>query len=175
MAKANIQDLINEAKNKVGEQKPNKVDVGKHSILINDKVYTIKPLAWEDGMDLWESMMKTVLPSVGTGVDGIFGSNEFADKSTFAEMMIHFSHNLSGSTMRIYSAELLKDAQVDGKPLVPNEEFSANYGAWLQLFVFAVKENFQSFFTGGWSQGIGTLMEMLQSLQPQDSDEQPSE
>lgn len=172
MAKPNIQDLIKEAQNKTGTAKPDKVDVGKHSILLNDKVYTIKPLPWAEGMDLWESMMKTLLPSVGTGIDGIFNSNEFSDKSTFAEMMLHLGHNLSGSTMRIYSVELFQEAKVDGQPLDPNVEFSANYGAWLQLFVFAVKENFQSFFTEGWSQGINTLMEMLKSLQDKDSSEE---
>lgn len=133
----------------------------KGSIVINDKVYKIVPLPWEEGIELWEDMMKVVLPSIGSGLDRLQHDEFSGSPTTFTEACINLSHNLDGHTLRVYSQAMFDGATVDGEPLDVNKEFTANYGAWRKLFVFALKENFESFFVEGWAGMLDKVMGLL--------------
>lgn len=153
------------------EQKDEKGN-GKHSITLNDKVYKLKLLPFDEGMNLWEHIMRKLLPSVGSGLDRL-SHNEVLDGSptTFTEAMIHLSNNLDGSTFRNFSYVLFDGATVDGEPININAEFSGNYGVWKKLFAFAIKENYSSLFTEGWANGLQDVMALVSPMMAQQDTE----
>lgn len=128
--------------------------VVKNTINIDGKVYKIKPLIWEEGIELWEDIAKRCLPSIGSGFDRFQHDELDGSPTTFTEAAINLSRNLDGFRLKTYSQALFDGATVDGEPLDLNKEFTANYGAWRKLFAFAMKENFQSFFDQGWITGM---------------------
>lgn len=168
---ANINDLVKKSADQVNG-KQEETFAAKHSITINEKIYKVKLLSFEDGIDLWENIMQKLLPSVGSGLDRL-SHNEILDGSptTFTEAMIHLSKNLDGETFKHYSFALFDGATVNGEALNLNEEFSGNYGAWKTLFAFALKENFGSFFTDGWADGLQDVMAMVSPMMAQPASE----
>ena len=158
----NINDLAKKIEETV------EVELATNTIVISGKTYKIKPLKWEDGIDLWEFILKKLLPSIGNGLDRL-QYDEALDGSptTFAEACINLSRNLDGNTFKLLSISLFSGATVDGKPLDINEEFTANYNSWRKLFIFALKENFSSFFDEGWTQGLTSITTMLAPMMSQ--------
>lgn len=143
----------------------------KNTITLNDKIYKIKLLEWEDGIDLWENILKKLLPSVGAGLDRM-QHDPIMDGSptTFSDALIYLSRNLDGNTLKSYSQVLFSGATVDGEPLNVNKEFTGNYGSWKKLFVFALTENFSSFFEEGWLDGMSDLMAVVTPAMSQPSE-----
>lgn len=168
-----ITEVAKKAKQKVSEDKePVKV---KGSINIDNKIYNIKKLQWEDGVDLWEDMMKRGLPSIGSCLDRLQHDELDGSPTTFTEALINLSRNLEGSTLRSYSVVLFEDATVDGVEFDLNEEFTGNYGAWRKLLVFALKENFESFFDKDLVQGMTTkVQEWLKEVTKESNPSTPS-
>lgn len=161
----NINDLAKKIEETV------EVELAKNTIVISGKTYKIKPLKWEDGIDLWEFILKKLLPSIGSGFDRL-QHDDVVDGSptTFTQACLHLSRNLDGNTFKLISMTLFDGATVDNKPLDLNEEFTANYNAWRKLLVFALKENFSSFFEEGWTQGLTSLTAMLTPMMSQESE-----
>lgn len=156
MSSANINDLMRKVSDSVDAVE------AKNTITINDKLFKIKLLSFEDGIDLWENILKKLLPSVGAGLDRLQHDTVMdGSPTTFSDALIYLSRNLDGNTLKSYSTVLLHEATVDGEPLNINKEFTGNYGAWKKLFVFALTENFSSFFEEGWTDGIADLMAVV--------------
>lgn len=156
----NINDIAKKAVEEVnGSKEPEGV---KCTLVIDGKTYKIKQLSWADGMDLWEHIMKKIMPSVGSGLDRL-QHNEILDGSptTFTEAFIHLSHNLDGDTLKNYSLVLFNGATVDGEPLDLNKQTTEFLGVWKKLFVFALKENFKHLFQDGWETGLTEMMSMV--------------
>lgn len=145
----------------------------KNSIEIDGKVYKIDLLKAGDGIELWEELMKIVLPSVGSGLDALRSSgqrDELFDgpSTTITEIMIHLSNKLDGTRLKWVSDELLGDMTCDGVPVDFDEHFKGNYGTWLKLIRFALTENFSSFFADGWVQEIMGTMDRVMPAEPED-------
>lgn len=156
----NINELARKAQEEVTGEKESSST--KQTININGKVYKIKLLSWEDSIDLWEHIMKKVMPSVGAGLDRL-QHNELLDGSptTFTEGFIHLSRNLDGDTFKNFSMVLFEGATVDGEPLKLSEQTSEFLSTWKKLFVFSLKENFKGFFEEGWETGLTDMMTMV--------------
>lgn len=152
----NINDLMKKVSDTVDAVE------AKNTKTINDKVYKIKLLRFEDGIDLWENILKKLMPSLGSGLDRMQHDSILdGSPTTFTDALIHLSKNLDGNTLKNYSFVLFNGATVDGKPLDVNVEFTGNYSAWKKLFTFALTENFSSFFEEGWSDGMSDLMAVV--------------
>ena len=144
----------------------------KNSTTINGKLYKVVPLMAEDGLIVWENLLALLGPSIGVGIDS-FNHNEIIDGSptTFSEAILLLQRKLDGTQLVNYSREMLVGLQCDGDEVDWNKHFSANYGDWVQVIIFAMKENFQTFFT---ESGFGlNLQEMMSKVlpQPQSSNE----
>lgn len=139
-----------------------KQDLAKNTIDIKGEIYKIDLLDADDGLDLWENLMKVVLPSVGTGLDSMQHDPVLdGSPTTFTEAMSHLSNKLDGQTLKKISVVLLTDMEVDGKKVNWVEHFKGNYGAWRKVVKFALQENFSSFFEDGWVDGVQDLMAMV--------------
>lgn len=139
-----------------------KQDITKNTIEIKGEIYKIDLLDADDGLDLWENLMKVVLPSVGTGLDSMQHDPVLdGSPTTFTEAMSHLSNKLDGQTLKKISVVLLTNMEVDGKKVNWSEHFKGNYGSWRKVVKFALQENFSSFFEDGWVGGIQDLMAMV--------------
>lgn len=169
----NINDLTRKAVEEVSgtkadeikpkNKKETKSGLVKNTIVLKGKTYKVTPLDFLDGIDLWENILQKLLPSAGSGIDGMRGEALDADK-TFTEVFTNLARNLDGETLKNYSLVLLSGCSVDGEPMDINKEFSGNYSTWLKLFVFALKENFGSFFEEGWGDEAANIVAMVGSL-----------
>lgn len=142
------------------------------TITVKDRVYKIKKMDADDGLNLWEYILQRLLPSIGTGLDVMQGENDpFQAATTFSEAMMHLSNKLDGNSFKLISHAVLEGAEVNGEPMNFKEEFAGNYGAWRKVLAFALQENFKSFFEEGWATGLKDLMAMVspqfQSSQPE--------
>jgi hypothetical protein len=139
-----------------------KQELTKNTIEIDGVSYKIDLLNAEDGLDLWENLMKVILPSVGTGLDSM-QHDPIIDGSptTFTEAMSHLSNRLDGQTLKRVSISLLTDMEVNGSKVNWSDHFKGNYGTWRKVVKFALKENFSSFFEDGWVDGVQDLMTMV--------------
>jgi len=173
---ASINEVVNKEEKTLDEVVNKESKDLKHTIELKGKTFKIELLNGEDGLDLFEYLNKKLLPSVGSGVDGMFGnSGDFLGTTqTFETAFSNFSRNLEGDTMKKVSKNLLQNCTVDGKPLDFAEEFKGEYGVWRQLVMFALKENFGSFFEFDWGEHLGTLATMLMPLQSGSSTSQES-
>lgn len=133
-----------------------------NTIVVKDKTYKIKPLKWGDAIDLWENILKVILPSLGSGADFMMqadGESEVNIDSVFSKAAMQLSKNLNGNSLSNFSRVLLHGATVDGVVFDIEKEFTQNYAAWLKVFVFALKVNYSSFF----AEGLG-VMDVVKTL-----------
>lgn len=146
--------------------------LAENCIKINGKVYKIVPLpAITRGLPLWESNIKKLIPSVGSLLDR-FQHDEFSGSpTTFTEAMINLANNLDGTTLMNLSLELFDGATVDGELFDPDVEFAGNYGAWRQLLLFALTENYSSFFPEGWAAKIVSMVTEMLNMGQMESEE----
>jgi len=138
----------------------------KNSTVINGRTYKVVPLMAEEGLIVWENLLALLGPSIGVGIDS-FNHNEIIDGSptTFSEAILVLQRKLDGSQLVNYSRELLTGLQCDGEEVDWNKHFSANYGDWTQVILFAMKENFQTFLT---ESGLGlNLQDLMNKVLPQ--------
>lgn len=132
----------------------------KRTIVIDDKTYKIKELPIKIGLEMLEDLTKRFLPSIGSILDLTQHDQYDGSPKPFSEAFSNLSKNLDGNTMYLYSVDLFDGATVDGEPL-DIEDFAANYGVWRKLFLFALQENFSSFFVDGWAT---TISEKLKGM-----------
>lgn len=134
----------------------------KNTITIRDKKFKIELLPSEEGLELWEYLMKKLLPSVGTGLDSMQHDSVMdGSPKTFSQAFGLLAEKLSGKDLKEISKNLFQGATVDGKPLDFNEQFKGNYGSWKSLLTFALKENFGSFFEEGWGDSLTGLVSLV--------------
>ena len=157
-----IADLAKKAVEDVEGKKEIPTANTKYTLEVDGKFYKIKPLSWADGTDLWEDILKKIMPSVGSGLDRL-QHNEILDGSptTFTEAFIHLSRNLDGNTFKHYSMVLFEGATVDGEPLKLENQTTEFMGVWKKLFAFALKENFKHLFQDGWETGLTEMVSMV--------------
>ena len=134
--------------------------LGKNTIQIKGDTYKIKLLSFEYGITVWEDIMKRLLPSIGNGLDQLQHNELDGNPNTFVYALTNISRQLDGEVLVRYSRALFEGATVNGEKLDINR-FTGNYGTWKKLFMFAIKENFSSFFEEGWTDSISNLTAML--------------
>lgn len=160
-----VQGIVNDVKE----------EAVKNTITIKDQVYKVKLLDADDGIDTWEFIMQKLLPSVGSGLDGMNHDDILhGAPTTFSEVMLHLSKQLDGNTLKALSLTVLEGLTVDGSPVEFKEHFKGNYGTWTKVLKFALQENFSSFFDEGWENMMTDLMGAVTPMMSTQVDPQPA-
>lgn len=139
-------------------------------IEINDNLYKVKMIGGRKGVGIALKLKSIALPLIGQGLDGLKQEHKYFEApQTFTQMAMilcqQMEHNEIESLIldSILYEVSIKNNQTGKFEIIDWDEFLiANYGALIPLLAFALKENFQSFFTGnGMMKGI---LSKLQSL-----------
>jgi hypothetical protein len=108
-----------------------------------------------------------VAPAVGGTLDGMRHDDLIHGvPKTFTDMSLVVCQQLEKAEVHNLIFELLKSLEVDNKQVDLDEYFAANYGEMVEVLEFALRENFQSFFTGnGMKQRFQKVVGMIMSGQ----------
>lgn len=109
----------------------------------------VKLLPMSKGIKVSKQLISLLAPAIGSMADGV-RHDEFLHGAPTS--FSNLAYNLVGQLDKIDVLELI-DALFEGlmvnKAEVDVEEyFSGNYGEMVEILEFALKENFQTFFTG---------------------------
>lgn len=117
---------------------------------IGGKRYTIQKLNGWDAWDGWTLILSTIAPIFGEVLDSRNVDEEmmFEKQHTFKEVLTILTHNIRKPEMRVLINQMLQGATVDGLPLDVDKEFgNGNVHNMQQVIIYAMKENFEGFFT----------------------------
>lgn len=118
--------------------------------LSNGKKVRVKLLpAVSVGIPVARRLMDIIAPVVGGSLDGM-KHDDFIHGAprTFTEMAMTVCKQLEKAEVGSLVFTLLEGLEVDNTDVDLDEYFTANYGEMVEILEFALKENFQSFFTG---------------------------
>lgn len=140
-------------------------------ITIGDDIFKVKMLGGRKGVSIALKLKSIALPLIGQGVDGIKAEKvAFETPQTFTQMAMILCQQMEHASVEtLILDDILYEVSIkDGDRWVKldwDEFLIANYGALIPLLTFALKENFESFFTGnGMMKGIlSKLRTMLTS------------
>lgn len=145
---------------------------GLATVTINDDSYTVHLLPTTIGLAMSLEIGKLLMPSLGAGIDG-FRHDEILHgaPTTFADLGKLLVLQMGEVKIVEMVKALLSKSEINGKQLDFEKHFSGNYGALIQLVEFALRENFESFFTeSGLQTRFVQLMSNL-SIQPAELEE----
>jgi len=136
---------------------------------IGGKRYNIQKLNGWDAMDGWLLVLETIGPVFGEVIDARNVDEEmmFEQKHTFREVLTIVTSKLRTPEMRNLIAKMLNGATVDGERLNIDEHFRGEVHRFQELVVYALKENFQGFFTESdiFQSVMGGLSKVMQGIE----------
>lgn len=142
---------------------------------INGKVVEVKMLKGRtQGVQVALKLKGMALPLIGRGFDGLRDEDSLEPPKTFTEMALILADQLENNDVdNLIFENLLANVKVDGLLVTDWDDYlQCNYGELVPMLSFAVKENFQSFFTGnGWMTKIQTVAQKILGLK-EDSQEE---
>lgn len=118
--------------------------------LKNGKKVRIKLLpAITIGIPVARRLLDIIAPAIGGTLDGMKHDDVLHGvPKTFTEMSLTVCKQLEKAEVGSLVFTLLEGLEVDNSDVDLDEYFTANYGEMIEILEFALKENFQSFFTG---------------------------
>lgn len=142
---------------------------------VNGKNIRIKLLpALTVGIPTARRLLNIIAPAVGGTLDGL-RHDDFIHGApkTFSEMALVVCKQLEEAEVHQIMFTLLEHMEVDNKVVNLDEYFMANYGEMIEILEFALRENFQSFFTGnGMKERFHKVVGMIMSGQTQEESSQ---
>lgn len=114
------------------------------------RTYTIKLLGGFKGIPIARRLAGVALPLIGRGADELRNDDElFEAPKTFTEMAVILMERVDGLDVEdMLFNNILVDTEVNGERIEDWDDYlTGNYGDFIELVGFALKENFQSFFT----------------------------
>lgn len=117
--------------------------------LESGKTVSIKLLRTTIGIAVAKKLLNLVAPAVGGAADGM-RHDDFvhgAPKS-FTHLALTLCDQLDKVQIESIITVLLEDMYIDGNEINYDEYFMANYGELIEILEFALRENFNTFFTG---------------------------
>lgn len=117
-------------------------------------------------------LLKSILPSIGSGLDGL-RAEEWDTPSTFTEMALHLCSRLDEERVLKIVKDLCSELYADGKKVNFDDYFSGQLDALLLVLEWLFKENFGSFFSN--SALRLKMKQVMKSLFPSQQEEQPKE
>lgn len=142
---------------------------------VNGKNIRIKLLpALTVGIPTARRLLNIIAPAVGGTLDGL-RHDDFIHgvPKTFSDMSLVVCQQLENAEVHQIIFTLLEHMEVDNKVVNLDEYFMGNYGEMIEILEFALKENFQSFFTGnGMKERFHKVVGMIMSGQTQEESSQ---
>lgn len=141
-------------------------DAGLSVKTINGKEYTVTLLPATIGLKMSLEISKLLAPSLGASVDGLRHDDILhGAPQTFSDLALKLVNQMDKVNIVGMIGTLLGSVEVNGKRIDFDNHFRANYGELIQVLEFALRENFESFFTGS---GLQTrFQEVMENLTPQ--------
>lgn len=137
----------------------------KETKLQNGKTIKIVILpAITKGIPVARRLLNIVAPVVGGTLDGLKHDEIIhGAPKTFTELSLTVCRQLEEAEVGNLIYTVLENMEVDGERIDLDDYFSANYGEMVEILEFALKENFESFFTGnGMKQRFLKVVGMIQ-------------
>ena len=144
-------------------------------IEINGDLYKVKMIGGRKGVGIALKLKAMALPLIGQGLDGLKQENNYFEApQTFTQMAMILAEKMEHHEIEnlildsiLYEVSVKKGSKFE---VIDWDEFLiANYGALIPLLAFALKENFQSFFTGnGMMKGILSKLQNLWESKQED-------
>jgi len=153
---------------------------------ISGRVYSIVPLNATIGLDISQKIFKTFGPALGVLIDTAGGSSSVEDEAMnldleredlWMELAMALTSSLDSLDLTETSKTLMKGVYCDGAEISYERHFAGNYGEYIAVLEFILKENFGSFFTGYLkAKGIEihTLRTMMSRKKEQNQEESES-
>lgn len=142
---------------------------------VNGKNIRIKLLpALTVGIPTARRLLNIIAPAVGGTLDGL-RHDDFIHgvPKTFSDMSLVVCQQLENAEVHQIIFTVLEHMEVDNKVVNLDEYFMGNYGEMIEILEFALKENFQSFFTGnGMKERFHKVVGMIMSGQTQEESSQ---
>ncbi|QHZ59738.1 tail assembly chaperone [Alteromonas phage vB_AmeM_PT11-V22] len=142
---------------------------------VNGKSIRIKLLpALTVGIPTARRLLNIIAPAVGGTLDGL-RHDDFIHGApkTFSEMALVVCKQLEEAEVHQIMFTLLEHMEVNNKVVNLDEYFMGNYGEMIEILEFALRENFQSFFTGnGMKERFHKVVGMIMSGQTQEESSQ---
>lgn len=119
------------------------------------------------GIPIARRLLSVVAPAVGGTLDGLRHDDLIHGvPKTFSELSLVVCQQLENVEIGNVVYTILEGMEVEGKAVDLDKYFTANYGEMVEILEFALKENFQSFFTGnGMKQRFQKVVGMIMSGQ----------
>lgn len=133
--------------------------------LSNKKQIKIRLLpAITQGIPVARRLINLIAPVVGGTLDGLKHDEIIhGAPKTFSELSLVVCQQLEKVDASNLVFTLLDGMEVEGEAIDLDEYFSANYGEMMEVLEFALRENFESFFTGnGMKQRFLKVVAMIQ-------------
>lgn len=133
--------------------------------LSNNKQISIRLLpAITQGIPVARRLLNVIAPVVGGTLDGLKHDDIIhGAPKTFSELSLVICQQLEKADASNLVFTLLDGMEVEGQAIDLDEYFSANYGEMMEVLEFALRENFESFFTGnGMKQRFLKVVAMIQ-------------
>lgn len=135
---------------------------------INGQLFRVKMVGGRKGVSIALKLKSIALPLIGQGFDGIKNENAYLEApQTFTQMAVLLNDMMERQDVEnLLLDQVLHDVRIkEGDDWVKidwDEFLIANYSVLIPLLTFALKENFQSFFTGsGMMKGILSKLQNL--------------
>ena len=151
-------------------------------IEIEDELFKVKMVGGRKGVNIALKLKSIALPLIGQGVDGVKAENmAYETPQTFTQMALMLCQQMEHASIEsLILDEILYEVSIkDGDNWVKldwDEFLIANYSTLIPLLTFALKENFQSFFTGnGMMKGILSKLRTMLSSQEDTLDDTENE
>lgn len=123
--------------------------LGTKTIKVSGVTYEIALLPAEDGLELSTQLFGYL----GGALGAFLGTDGAADPKVMAAAMSELGQHVASKSFRDLMLRILEGLRANDRIILDgrnralfNEHFGANYGALVQVFLFALKENFGSFF-----------------------------
>ncbi len=115
---------------------------------INNKQFSLKKLGARDGFTIGLEISKLVLPALGASVDGMRKDEIIhGAPQTFGDAAQKLVQQMGSVDVLNIIDKMFAGMTVDDKEIDWDEYFSGNYAEMVEVLMFTLKENFESFFT----------------------------
>lgn len=125
------------------------------NVRIDEDTWTFTTYSSTKGLKIFKSLMKVF----GPPVSALLEKGEELDISKAVSSLVHHLDDVEIDTL---IKDMIPDVRKNGKEIMFDMEFAANYGTLISLLTEVVKANFSSFFP---KRGIADLLKTIANTQ----------
>lgn len=115
--------------------------------LIDGVNYQIRLLNTTTAIQTFEQISKTLLPSIGSAIDGFTNENMFESEQTLATAAMLLTRQLTEINVVEIIQKIFEGLTAEGVPVDFDTYFKGRLDLLVKVLTFAMKENYGSLFT----------------------------